>query len=96
MSKRESALQKECLEYLQSQNIYVLNAHGSSYMTKGTPDLISCIRGRFVAFELKVKNNQLEPAQRIIRDRIKNSGGFHYEIRNLDDFKLIVERLLCQ
>lgn len=93
MSYIESALQTKCVKYLKSKDIYVLNTRGSSFMTIGTPDLIACIDGRFVAFELKVKDNDLEPAQRINRDIIVASGGLHFVPRTLEEFISIVEDL---
>lgn len=78
---------------MKQEDIYYINVHGSGWGGKGTPDLIVCANGKFVAFELKVGDNQLSPAQRIHKKRIKRSGGLHYVPRTLDEFKTILEGL---
>lgn len=88
---RESKLQEKCIEYLESNKIYYLNIHGGGWGARGSPDLITCINGRFVAFELKVGNNDMEPAQRIHKRRIERNGGLHYCPRTLEEFIAIVE-----
>jgi hypothetical protein len=47
-----------------------------------------------VAFELKVGDNQLEPAQVLHKKRIEANGGLHFEIRTLEEFISTVGRLL--
>lgn len=89
----ESRLQKSCIEYLKEQDIYCINIHGGGWGAKGVPDLIACIDCEFVAFELKVGNNDLSPAQRIHRDRIIRSGGLHFSPRTLDEFIQIVNEV---
>ena len=71
---RETKLQKKCIEYLQSQGIYYINIYGSGRTAKGAPDIIACINGKFVAFELKVDDNDMQPDQRIHKRRILKSG----------------------
>ena len=63
--KKETKLQQKCIEYLQSEGIYYINIHGGGWGAKGAPDLITCINGRFIAFELKVDNNDMQPDKRI-------------------------------
>jgi Holliday junction resolvase len=89
----ESRLQKSCIEYLKEQGIYCINIHGGGWGARGVPDLIACIGGRFVSFELKVGKNDLEPAQRIHRDRIIKSGGLHFSPRSLNEFIRIVNKV---
>jgi len=91
---RESALQRKCIDHLKRLGIYYNNNHGDSWGSRGTPDITTCIKGRYVAFELKVGNNQLEPAQLLHKKRIEANGGLHFEIRTLDEFISIVEKLL--
>lgn len=87
----ERDLQKKCVEYLKREGIYYLNIHGGGWGTRGAPDLLACIAGRFVAFELKVGSNQMAPAQKIHKGRIEASGGRHYVPRSLEEFKRMVE-----
>jgi hypothetical protein len=53
------------LKYLNSlPNCKAINIHGSIYSERGTPDVIGCIDGRFIAFECKRDDKEdLEPIQ---------------------------------
>ena len=41
----------------------------------GSPDIILCVWGRFVALELKSKEGKLEPLQKYKLNEIKRTGG---------------------
>lgn len=90
---KESKLQDKCIEYLKSQGIYHINIFGSGRTAKGAPDLICCINGRFVAFELKVEDNEMQPDQVIHKRRIERNGGIHYCPRSIGKFVEIVENI---
>lgn len=89
----ESALQKKCIAYLKERGLYHINVYGGGRTAKGAPDLITCIGGQFVAFELKVDNNQMQPDQVIHKRRIERSGGEHFTPRTIEEFKKIIEEL---
>jgi hypothetical protein len=42
---------------------------------RGTPDLMICFRGNFVAWELKTNEGKLDTLQKYKLDRIEKSGG---------------------
>lgn len=92
--KPEKRLQDRCIEYLKSKGIYYLNLYGDGFSGKGKPDLLACINGRFVAFELKVGSNDMQDDQRIHKIRIERSGGLHYNPYSLTEFISIVEEVL--
>jgi len=83
---RESKLQQECVKYLKSKGIYYINIYGSGRTAKGAPDIIACINGKFVAFELKVEDGVIAPSQRIHEKNIRKSGGYHFYPRSLEEF----------
>jgi hypothetical protein len=89
----ESRLQKNCIKYLKSEGIYHVNIHGGGWGAKGAPDIIACINGKFVAFELKTGDNDMQPDQRIHRKRIVTNGGRHYCPRSLQEFISIVREV---
>lgn len=93
MGYREKKLQDQCIEYLKQQRIYYINKYGDGRSGKGAPDLITCIDGRFVCFELKVGNNDLQDDQKIHKRRIERSGGLHFAPYTLAEFIKIVEGL---
>lgn len=90
---RESGFQTKCIAHLNQLKIYHVNLHADGWTGKGAPDLLVCMAGRFVAFELKVDDNELEPAQRIHKLRIERNGGLHYAPRTLKEFIQIIESL---
>lgn len=93
MAKHEKDLQNKCIAYLKSKGIYHLNLFGDGFSGKGKPDLIACIKGNFVAFELKVGANDMQDDQKIHKMRIERSSGLHYSPYTLDEFINIVETL---
>lgn len=93
MIKPEKKLQDKAIEYLRANKIYYINQFGNGWASKGAPDLIVCINGRFVAFELKVGSNNMQDDQKIHKIRIERSGGLHYAPYSLEEFISIVEEL---
>lgn len=93
MSKPEKKLQDKCIAVLRDRGIYYLNLYGDGMSGKGKPDLIACINGLFVAFELKVGANNMQEDQRVHKRRIERSGGLHYTPYTLEEFIKIVEVL---
>lgn len=93
MSKPEKKLQDKAISYLKGRGIYYLNLYGDGRSGKGKPDIIACIKGRFVVFELKVDDNDMQDDQKIHKIRIERSGGLHYTPYTLSEFIEIVEGL---
>lgn len=92
-SKPEKKLQDNAIKYLKDNGIYYINQYGNGWSAKGAPDLVVCINGRFVAFELKVGSNGMQSDQKIHKLRIERSGGLHYTPYSLEEFIKIVEDL---
>lgn len=60
----ETALSTACqLRVRKGYGGEVLKTHGTPMQAKGTPDLLICIRGRFVACELKQPGKKPTPLQ---------------------------------
>lgn len=93
MIKPEKKLQDKAIAYLRGRGIYYLNLYGDGRSGKGKPDVIACINGKFVAFELKVGYNDLQDDQRIHKARIEKSGGLHFSPYTLSEFIEIVEEI---
>ena len=93
MIKHERDLQSRCIGYLKEKGIYYVNIHGGGWGAKGSPDLLVCLNGRFVAFELKVVKNDLQDDQIIHKRRIERSGGLHFSPYTFEEFLEILEEL---
>lgn len=94
MIKPEKKLQDKAIRYLKERGIYYLNLYGDGRSGKGKPDIIACLNGRFVAFELKVGENDLQDDQKLHKIRIERSNGLHYSPYTLEEFIRIVEAIL--
>ena len=90
---REKKLQDKAISYLKDRGIYYLNLYGDGRSGKGKPDIIACINGRFVAFELKVGTNDMQDDQKLHKLRIERSKGLHYTPYSIKEFVDIVEVL---
>ena len=93
MIKPEKKLQDKAIRYLRDRGIYYLNLFGDGFSGKGKPDIIACINGLFVAFELKHGSNDMQDDQKIHKLRIERSNGLHYSPYTLSEFIEIVEDL---
>ena len=94
MTMTESQFSKETIKWIKANypDVMVANIHGSGWSIKGFPDLVLCIRGRFIALELKVGKNNMQPDQRVWKTIIERAGGQHYCPRSLTEVKEIIER----
>ena len=67
--------------------------HGGMYGTAGIPDIIACINGRFVAFEVKTETGQLSKLQEITIQKIKKAGGQAFKVTSAAEVAAILKRL---
>jgi hypothetical protein len=56
---------------------------------RGIPDFILCIKGYFIAIELKVDENPLDPLQMYKAKLIRNSGGLYYLMTPKNFFEIM-------
>ncbi|QLH52766.1 MAG: hypothetical protein CH6_0069 [Candidatus Kapaibacterium sp.] len=87
---REKELQARIIRLLKSNGAYVCKVNLSS--RNGVPDLLCCIRGRFIGIEVKSKQNKPTPLQEFNLRKITQAGGVGVVVRNLKE----VEDLLKQ
>ena len=73
----ESRLQRRIQEALIKAfpNCYIIKVHVSEFSAAGTPDLIACIRGYFIALEVKVPGETPTELQTYTLRCIKAAGG---------------------
>lgn len=61
---------------IRSRGGFAFKLHGSPLQLSGLPDVISCYRGRFVAFEVKRdETKKATPLQDYMMHRIRKAGG---------------------
>ena len=88
----ESKIQRQILDYLDTVPcLYVIKIITAS--TRGVPDLIICYRGRFIGLEVKSTLNKATQIQMWNLYAITTAGGVGAVVRNIDDVKLILDKV---
>jgi len=67
--------------------------HGGQYGTAGLPDVICCIGGRFIAFEVKTASGKLSKLQESMITKIRAAKGEAFKVTSVEDVKQILESL---
>lgn len=74
-------------------NCFCWKEHGGMYGTAGIPDVIACINGRFVAFEVKTETGKLSRLQEVTLGRIRDAGGKAYVVRSAAEVAAIMKEM---
>ena len=89
---KESELITKIKNYLKTiPDCFYWKEHGGQYGTAGIPDIIVCYRGRFIAFEVKVGNNQPTVLQALTIRKIIKAGGYALVIRSVDEAMQVIK-----
>jgi hypothetical protein len=67
--------------------------HGGMYGHGGLPDIICCIGGHFVAFEVKTETGKLTTLQESTLRKINAAKGNAYKVTTLQEVKEILKNL---
>ena len=67
--------------------------HGGMYGVAGLPDIICCINGRFIAFEVKTADGRLTKLQETMITKIRAAKGGAFKVTSVEDVKLILDLL---
>ena len=88
----ETKLQREVQEYVRSIGGYCCKMHGSIYMRSGIPDILCCIKGRFVGIETKDGNNTLSQLQMAHGLQIMKAKGIFIKAYSVEDVRKGLEK----
>ncbi len=61
-------------------------------VTAGIPDIIACVNGRFIAFEVKTPSGKATKLQEATIRKILNAGGVAAVVHSVDEVKAILEK----
>lgn len=90
----EKDITNKILKYLKTvPNSFVWKEHGGMYGTAGIPDIICCIDGKFIAFEVKTKTGVLSKLQEITIAKIEDAKGKAYKVTSVNEVIEILENL---
>jgi hypothetical protein len=81
------------LRYLKAvPGCFCFKEHGGMYGTSGLPDILCCINGRFVAFEVKTPVGRLSKLQELAIAKIRAAGGEAHKVTSVLEVKEIIEK----
>ena len=69
---------------------FAWKTHGGAYDTAGLPDIVCCVNGRFIAFEVKRANGKLSKLQEVTIQRIKEAKGEAYKVTSAEEVQSIL------
>ena len=92
----EKNFENKIKAYLKSIGAYFIKTHGDRFSKVGTPDIIACIKGRFVAIEVKAENGKPSELQRYHIQLINNAGGYGVILypKDFEQFKQDINKFL--
>jgi hypothetical protein len=99
---KESDIQRSLLQFLSLKKIFHFRVHQSNARasgnkvihtavhTRGVPDIILVIDGKFIAVEVKTLRGRLSPDQEIFKKNCEVNNAEYWVIRSVDE---LVEKL---
>ena len=91
---KEKSITNSIVAFLKNlPSCFCWKEHGGAYSTAGIPDIVCCIAGQFVAFEVKTETGRLTGIQDRTLCRIRDAGGVAYVVRSLEEVKSILKNM---
>lgn len=79
------------MRYLKTvPSCFAWKEHGGMYGTAGLPDIICCVNGRFIAFEVKTAVGKVTKLQEIAIRKINNAGGSACKVTSVQEVQRII------
>ena len=92
----ESQIKAEIKSYLKDSGIYFTMVTGGAYGVTGSPDIIACVKGKFLAIEGKTYRGKQSGWQKTRQKEIEDSGGKYIIARTVADVVGAVQDLLWE
>jgi len=84
----EKTITNAILRFLKSiPGCFCWKQPGGLHGTAGLPDIICCIRGMFIAFEVKTIKGSLTKLQEVTINHILEAGGRAFKVTSVADVK---------
>jgi hypothetical protein len=81
----ESAIVGRIQKRLKETGGWFIKVHGGAFQAAGVPDIIGCLSGRFVAFEVKRPSGKPTKLQLYVIGRIQAAGGLAAVVYSVAD-----------
>lgn len=89
---READITAAVLDYLSIAGAWSLKVHGHLGQRPGVPDILACLRGRFIAIEVKRPGGRLSPHQRRELLAVVAAGGVALVVTDVSQVITALER----
>lgn len=89
----ESKVKKDIKAYLKSIGAYYVTVPGGAYGTNGSPDMVVCYKGRFIALEGKANDGKQADWQKLRQRQAERAGGIYVLAWTVDDVKDAISSL---
>lgn len=76
----EKSYENKIKRYLKERGCYRVKYHGNYYSENGTPDILACVNGYFIAIEVKAQDGHPSELQLVKINDIRKAGGFAYVV----------------
>lgn len=88
----EQAIQKKIINYLESLGAWTVKTIQTN--KRGTPDVLACLNGRFIAIEVKKegKLSTVTPIQQHQLSQIQLAGGIAFAADSVEKVKTILSQ----
>jgi len=92
----ERAVKDKVVAQLKALGAYYFYPVTGGYGASGVPDIVACLKGRFIGIECKANGNKPTALQQMNLDQITAQGGIALVIdeTNVGDFQRMVEAVL--
>ena len=74
----EKSFENKIKRYLKYKGCYCVKYHGNRFSTSGTPDILACVNGYFLAIEVKAQDGKPSELQLVKVEAIRKAGGLAY------------------
>ena len=76
----EKQFENKIKRYLKDKGCYCVKYHGNRFSTSGTPDILACVNGYFLAIEVKAQTGKPSELQLVKVEAIRKAGGFAFVV----------------
>jgi len=91
---KESAIVTRLLRMLRERGHWATKVHVSNFQQTGTPDILACVAGKFLALEVKADTSKKPtPMQVKNLEEISGAGGMAQVIWSVEQLELILRTM---
>jgi hypothetical protein len=89
---KEKWVKQQVVKMLKERHLYYFFPIAGAYTSIGVPDIVACVRGRFVGIECKAGNNRPTELQLRNLEAIRDNAGIALVV-NENDLEALEQRL---